>query len=149
MSGVASLGTRSPSISIFVDDDGGYEMQQFDRTLVDGGLKLDFSSAKNGQIRAKAVCVSESAIHELLNALLAGYGLRKLSSETMSASLALSSASRCRPDEINIVRDQLGSFIVVILIVVIVTLVFKPQAKFNGRIYKRLDRVIWDIERFG
>lgn len=34
--------------SLFVNDDGGYEMQQFDRTLTDGGLHLDFMRVRNG-----------------------------------------------------------------------------------------------------
>lgn len=34
--------------SLFVDDQGGYEMQQYDRTLVDGGLQLEFSRFRNG-----------------------------------------------------------------------------------------------------
>lgn len=36
--------------SLFVSEDGGYEIQQFDRTLVDGGLNLDYKSVRNGQI---------------------------------------------------------------------------------------------------
>jgi len=35
--------------SLFVDDAGGYEMQQYDRTLTDGGLTLDFSFQRNGE----------------------------------------------------------------------------------------------------
>ncbi|MCE8507023.1 hypothetical protein KBY31_10315 [Ruegeria pomeroyi] len=35
--------------SLFVADDGGYEMQQFDRTLAEGGLILNFSRVKNGR----------------------------------------------------------------------------------------------------
>jgi hypothetical protein len=35
--------------SLFVDDTGGYEMQQFDRTLAPGGLKLEFSNLRNGK----------------------------------------------------------------------------------------------------
>jgi hypothetical protein len=35
--------------SLFVDDSGGYEMQQYDRTLVDGGLHLDFKRIRNAQ----------------------------------------------------------------------------------------------------
>lgn len=35
--------------SLFVSEDGGYEMQQFDRTLRDGGLQLDFSRVRNGE----------------------------------------------------------------------------------------------------
>lgn len=34
--------------SMFVDDAGGYEMQQFDRTLVEGGLQLNFTRLRNG-----------------------------------------------------------------------------------------------------
>ena len=36
--------------SIYVYNDGSYEIQQFDRTLVDGGLELEFSTAKNGEV---------------------------------------------------------------------------------------------------
>jgi len=35
--------------SLFVNDDGGYEMQQFDRTLTEGGLQLEFTRVRNGQ----------------------------------------------------------------------------------------------------
>ena len=35
--------------SLYVRDDGGYEMQQFDRTLADGGLQLDFVWLENGE----------------------------------------------------------------------------------------------------
>lgn len=35
--------------SLFVDDDGGYEIQQFDRTLAEGGLTLEFSRLRNGE----------------------------------------------------------------------------------------------------
>ncbi|PCJ06670.1 MAG: hypothetical protein COB16_12990 [Rhodobacteraceae bacterium] len=35
--------------SMFVAPNGDYEMQQYDRTLVEGGLQLDFSSNRNGQ----------------------------------------------------------------------------------------------------
>ncbi|SDD80375.1 hypothetical protein [Ruegeria marina] len=34
--------------SLFVADDGGYELQQFDRTLAEGGLMLKFSRLKDG-----------------------------------------------------------------------------------------------------
>ena len=34
--------------SLFVTDSGGYELQQFDRTLADGGLMLDFSRIRDG-----------------------------------------------------------------------------------------------------
>ncbi|MEE4188835.1 MAG: hypothetical protein V2I76_10370 [Roseobacter sp.] len=36
--------------SMFVTQDGGYEIQQFDRTLADGGLDLDFKSVRDGEI---------------------------------------------------------------------------------------------------
>ena len=35
--------------SLFVDADGGYELQQFDRTLTTGGLNLEFSRIGNGK----------------------------------------------------------------------------------------------------
>lgn len=35
--------------SLFVSSDGGYEMQQFDRTLSDGGLQLEFQRLRNGK----------------------------------------------------------------------------------------------------
>lgn len=35
--------------SLFVNDRGGYELQQFDRTLVDDGLKLEFSRIRDGE----------------------------------------------------------------------------------------------------
>jgi hypothetical protein len=35
--------------SLFVNEEGGYEMQQYDRTLADGGLQLDFSLSSNGE----------------------------------------------------------------------------------------------------
>ncbi|WP_316650912.1 hypothetical protein [Ovoidimarina sediminis] len=34
--------------AIFVDLTGGYEIQQYDRTLAEGGLQLEFSSFRNG-----------------------------------------------------------------------------------------------------
>lgn len=42
------VGDTMTVYSLFVADDGGYEMQQFDRTLADGGLMLKFSRLKNG-----------------------------------------------------------------------------------------------------
>lgn len=36
--------------SLFVDDTGGYEMQQYDRTLAEGGLQLEFSLSRNGEV---------------------------------------------------------------------------------------------------
>ncbi|MEY8831320.1 hypothetical protein AB9K34_23355 [Sedimentitalea sp. XS_ASV28] len=35
--------------SLFVNDSGGYEMQQFDRTLTQGGLDLKFTRTANGK----------------------------------------------------------------------------------------------------
>lgn len=35
--------------SLFVNDSGGYEMQQFDRTLATGGLDLEFTRTSNGK----------------------------------------------------------------------------------------------------
>lgn len=37
--------------SLFVAEDGGYEMQQFDRTLTDGGLQLNFKRISDGTPR--------------------------------------------------------------------------------------------------
>ena len=37
--------------SLFVDDEGGYEIQQFDRTLAEGGLTLDYKSVRNGAVQ--------------------------------------------------------------------------------------------------
>ncbi len=34
--------------SLFIDANGDYEMQQYDRTLVEGGMDLHFSSHRNG-----------------------------------------------------------------------------------------------------
>lgn len=34
--------------SLFVDEEGGYELQQFDRTLTEGGLILRFTDLRNG-----------------------------------------------------------------------------------------------------
>ena len=36
--------------SIFVTETGGYEIQQFDRTLADGGLRLEFKNVRDGEI---------------------------------------------------------------------------------------------------
>ncbi|MHA6261741.1 hypothetical protein ACXYMO_00935 [Arenibacterium sp. CAU 1754] len=38
--------------SLFVNADGGYEMQQFDRTLADGGLDLNFKRFRNGEAQS-------------------------------------------------------------------------------------------------
>jgi len=35
--------------SLFVDEAGDYELQQFDRSLADGGLQLDFKAVRNGE----------------------------------------------------------------------------------------------------
>lgn len=35
--------------SLFVDAEGGYEIQQFDRTLAEGGLDLKFNRLRNGK----------------------------------------------------------------------------------------------------
>ncbi|WP_171180193.1 hypothetical protein [Ruegeria sp. HKCCD8929] len=40
--------------SLFVDDQGGYELQQFDRTLAENGLNLSFSRLRNGE-KARSV----------------------------------------------------------------------------------------------
>lgn len=36
--------------SMYVTEEGGYEIQQFDRTLAPGGLELEFQNVRNGQI---------------------------------------------------------------------------------------------------
>lgn len=36
--------------SLFVDTDGGYSLQQYDRTLADGGLNLRFQNIRDGEI---------------------------------------------------------------------------------------------------
>lgn len=43
------VGKTLTVFSLFVSDDGGYEMQQYDRTLAEGGLMLDFSFLRNGE----------------------------------------------------------------------------------------------------
>ncbi|MBT8154620.1 hypothetical protein KMP13_12060 [Epibacterium ulvae] len=40
--------------SLFIDANGDYEMQQYDRTLVEGGIDLHFSSHRNGFPRLEA-----------------------------------------------------------------------------------------------
>ncbi|WP_235216098.1 hypothetical protein [Ruegeria halocynthiae] len=40
--------------SLFIAENGGYELQQFDRTLADGGLNLAFSRFHNG-IKSRSV----------------------------------------------------------------------------------------------
>lgn len=37
--------------SLYVTEDGGYEIQEFDRTLAPGGLNLDFQRVRNGDIQ--------------------------------------------------------------------------------------------------
>lgn len=37
--------------SLFVAEDGGYEIQQFNRTLTEGGLTLEYQSVRNGEIQ--------------------------------------------------------------------------------------------------
>lgn len=39
--------------SLFVDNEGGYEIQEFNRTLAKGGLDLDFLSVRNGAVRRR------------------------------------------------------------------------------------------------
>ena len=34
--------------SLFLHDDGRYELQQFDRTLVEGGLQLNYTAIRDG-----------------------------------------------------------------------------------------------------
>lgn len=43
------IGDTLTVYSLFIDDEGGYEMQQFDRTLAEGGLTLEFSRLRNGE----------------------------------------------------------------------------------------------------
>ncbi|WP_233270524.1 hypothetical protein [Chachezhania sediminis] len=43
-------GNTMTVFSLFVGDDGGYEIQQYDRTLTDLGLDLAFSRVRNGEI---------------------------------------------------------------------------------------------------
>ena len=40
--------------SLFIDENGGYELQQYDRTLAQGGLDLSFSRFRNG-IKSRSV----------------------------------------------------------------------------------------------
>ncbi len=39
--------------SLFVAEDGGYEIQQFNRTLAEGGLELEYQAVRNGVIQRK------------------------------------------------------------------------------------------------
>ncbi len=45
------IGDTMTVYSLFVNDDGGYELQQYDRTLADGGLQLEFSRVRNGEVQ--------------------------------------------------------------------------------------------------
>lgn len=42
-------GSTLTVFSLFIDEDGGYELQQFDRTLAEGGLDLSFSRFIDGE----------------------------------------------------------------------------------------------------
>jgi len=46
------IGDTLTVFSLFVNEEGGYELQQFDRTLTEGGLILNFSAILNGEERA-------------------------------------------------------------------------------------------------
>jgi len=39
--------------SLLVFEDGGYEIQTYERTLTDGGMSLDFSRVRNGEVLKK------------------------------------------------------------------------------------------------
>lgn len=39
--------------SLYVDDEGSWEMQQFDRTLAEGGLELEFNALREGERQRK------------------------------------------------------------------------------------------------
>ena len=41
-------GNTMTVFSLFIDSNGGYELQQYDRTLAEGGLDLSFSRFRNG-----------------------------------------------------------------------------------------------------
>ncbi len=47
------IGDTMTVFSLFVDDEGGYEIQEFNRTLAEGGLDLDFLSVRNGAVRRR------------------------------------------------------------------------------------------------
>ncbi|MGV6849020.1 MAG: hypothetical protein ACWA5A_11645 [Marinibacterium sp.] len=47
------VGDTLTVFSLFVDDDGGYEIQEFNRTLAPGGLDLEFISVTNGAERRR------------------------------------------------------------------------------------------------
>lgn len=44
------IGETLTVFSLFVSEDGGYELQQFDRTLAEGGLLLHFQRFSNGTL---------------------------------------------------------------------------------------------------
>ncbi len=44
------LGDKLTVYSLFVTSEGGYEIQQFDRTLTDGGLQLEYQNVSNGEV---------------------------------------------------------------------------------------------------
>lgn len=44
------VGDTLSVFSLYVAEDGGYEIQQFDRTLAQGGLNLDYRSVRDGEI---------------------------------------------------------------------------------------------------
>lgn len=48
------MGDTLTVFSLFIDENGGYELQQFDRTLAEGGLDLSFSRFRNG-IKSRSV----------------------------------------------------------------------------------------------
>ena len=43
------VGDTLTVFSLFIDENGGYELQQYDRTLAEGGLNLSFSRFRDGQ----------------------------------------------------------------------------------------------------
>lgn len=47
-------GSTLTVFSLFIDETGGYELQQYDRTLADGGLDLSFSRFVNG-VKSRSV----------------------------------------------------------------------------------------------
>ncbi|NOD63252.1 MULTISPECIES: hypothetical protein [unclassified Ruegeria] len=48
------VGDTMTVFSLFIDQDGGYELQQFDRTLAEGGLNLSFSRFIDG-VKSRSV----------------------------------------------------------------------------------------------
>ncbi len=48
------IGDTLTIYSLFIAEDGGYELQQYDRTLADGGLQLSFTRIRNGE-KARSV----------------------------------------------------------------------------------------------